>query len=278
MKIALTGASGFVGSELQKKFQNCIVISRNDTQESIVKKLDGVDVVINLAGAPIMKRWSESYKKVLLESRIESTKKLVNAVNQSDVKQFISTSAVGIYPDNSVCDEDCDDISKDFLGSLAYLWEQTALTCKKPTAILRFGVVLGKEGGALKQMLLPFSLGLGGNIGDGRMMMSWISMNDLMRMYEYIIDKKLTGIFNAVSPESVSNAQFTKALGAVLHRPTFLPFPKFMLKLIFSEGAVVLTGSKEVYPKALLNAGFEFEDASLSGALESILKKGEKHV
>lgn len=278
MKIALTGASGFVGSELQKKFQNCIVISRNDTQESIVKKLDGVDVVINLAGAPIMKRWSESYKKVLLESRIESTKKLVNAVNQSDVKQFISTSAVGIYPDNSVCDEDCDDISKDFLGSLAYLWEQTALTCKKPTAILRFGVVLGKEGGALKQMLLPFSLGLGGNIGDGRMMMSWISMNDLMRMYEYIIDKKLTGIFNAVSPESVSNAQFTKALGVVLHRPTFLPFPKFMLKLIFSEGAVVLTGSKEVYPKALLNAGFEFEDASLSGALESILKKGEKHV
>lgn len=268
MKIAMTGATGFVGSALRKRFNKCVIIERKDSVEDIIIKLKGVDVVINLAGAPIIKRWSESYKRTLLESRVETTKKLVEAINQSGVKQLISTSAVGIYPDATSCDESCDKVADDFLGSLATLWERTALTCNKPTAILRFGIVLGKKGGALAQMLTPFRLGVGGIIGNGKMMMSWISIEDLVGIYEFIIDKELTGIYNAVAPTPIDNRTFTKALGKALHRPTIFPLPECVLKLIYSEGAIVLTGSKEVYPRALLDAGYTFKHARIEEAFE----------
>ncbi|MCW8821650.1 MAG: NAD-dependent epimerase/dehydratase family protein, partial [Sulfurovum sp.] len=210
MKIALTGASGFVGTALQECFDNCVIIDRKDDEDIILKKLQDVDVVINLAGAPIIKRWSDPYKKILLSSRIESTERLVNAVNKSNISHFISTSAIGIYPDNKVCDESCTDIADDFLGELAHKWEEEALLCHKSTSILRFGVILGKDGGALAQMITPFSLGVGGIIGNGKMMTSWIHLDDLMGMYQYIVNRHLTGIFNATSPNPVSNYTFTK--------------------------------------------------------------------
>jgi len=268
MKIAMTGATGFVGSALRKHFSDCVIIKRDETLEEITAKLKDVDVVINLAGAPIIKRWSESYKRVLIESRVETTKKLVEAINQSDVKQFISTSAVGIYPDDTSCDEHCEKVADDFLGSLATLWERTALTCNKPTAILRFGIVLGREGGALAQMLTPFRLGVGGTIGNGKMMMSWISIEDLVGIYAFLIENKLSGIYNAVAPTPIDNYTFTKALGKALHRPTLFPLPECVLELIFSEGAIVLTGSKEIYPRALLDAGYTFKHARIEEALE----------
>lgn len=271
MKIALTGASGFVGHHLKQNFEHISVIERDDSEDKILAKLDSVDVVINLAGAPIVKRWTPSYKKVLTSSRIDGTIRLVNAINKSNVKHFISTSAIGIYPDNKVCDESSNEIADDFLGELAVAWEGEALKCKKPTSILRFGVVLG-DGGALGKMLPPFKLGLGGIIADGEMMTSWIDIDDLMRIYAFIIEKKLTGIFNAVSPNPVSNYEFTKALGSVLRRPTLFPLPEFVLKLIFGEGSTVLTGSKEVYPKALKEAGFEFKYKTITQSLEHILK------
>lgn len=271
MKIALSGASGFVANAIKQKFPNHIAIGRNDTVEQIKEKLKDVQVVINLAGAPIIKRWSESYKKVLYASRIETTKKIVQAINESDVEYFISTSAVGIYPDGKRCDESCE-AGDDFLGHLALDWEATAFTCKKPTAVLRFAIVLGKDGGALKQMLLPFQLGLGGIIGDGKMMTSWVDLEDLVRMYEFLIDKRLSGVFNASAPNPVTNYEYTKTLGKVLHRPTIFPLPEFVLKLIFGEAASILIGSKEVYPKALLDAGFEFKYPTIQTSLEHILK------
>jgi len=271
MKVALTGASGFVGTALQGHFKDTIYIHRGDDEEMILQKLEGVDVVINLAGAPIIKRWSDPYKKVLQESRINTTATLVRAINRSDVKHFISTSATGIYPDDKSCDESCTDVAGDFLGLLAYEWEAEALKCNKPTTILRFGVILGKDGGALAQMITPFKLGVGGIIGNGKMMTSWIHMDDLMGIYKYVIDKHLTGIFNATAPNPVSNYTFTKALGKALHRPTILPIPEFALRIMYGEAASVLTGSKEVYPRKILDAGYTFIYSNIEDALSQIV-------
>ena len=271
MKIALTGASGFVGTALQKHFKDCVIIDRKDDEPAIVKKLHDVDVVINLAGAPIIKRWSDPYKKILLNSRIKSTEQLVNALNKSNVSHFISTSAIGIYPDGKRCDESCTEIANDFLGELAHKWEEEALACHKPTTILRFGVILGKEGGALAQMLTPFKWGVGGIIGNGKMMTSWIDIEDLLRIYHFIIEHHITGTFNAVSPTPVTNYTFTKTLGKVLNRPTILPIPEFVLGIMYGEAASVLTGSKEVYPKALKEKGFVFAYEDLETSLKHIL-------
>lgn len=267
MKVALTGANGFVGSHLMKIFTNNVVINRNDTEEQILKKLDGVYAVFNLAGAPIIKRWSKAYKKVLLSSRIDTTKKIVNAINKSDVKYFISTSAIGAYPDGAAFDDDYEGYGDDFLGSLTSQWEEEANKCTKLTTVVRFGVILGSDGGALAQMLPPFKLGVGGIIGDGKMMTSWIDIEDLVRIYEYILQTQLTGIINATAPNPVTNYVFTKALGKQLHRPTLFPLPEFVLKLLFGEGATVLTGSKEVYPKRLLESGFEFKYKEINSSL-----------
>lgn len=273
MKIAITGASGFVGTTLQKIFLDSVVISRHDDEAAILKKIKDVDVVINLAGAPIIKRWDETYKKVLYTSRINTTKTLVNVLNQSDIKHFISTSAIGIYPDNKVCDETSKEIASDFLGYVASAWEAEALKCTKPTTILRFGVIMGADGGALAKMLLPFRLGLGGVIGDGKMMTSWIDIDDLMRIYQFVIDNKLEGIFNATTPNPVSNREFTKALSKVLHRPSIFPLPIFVLKLIYGEASTVITGSKEVYPRALVDAGFQFHYEEINSSLSHLLKE-----
>ncbi len=271
MKVALTGASGFVGTALQDHFKEVVYLHRDDSEELILQKLDGVDVVINLAGAPIIKRWSDPYKKILLESRIKTTETLVRAVNRSHIQHFISTSAIGVYPDDIRCDENCTEVSGDFLGLLASKWESEALQCVKPTTILRFGVILGKEGGALAQMITPFKWGVGGIIGDGKMITSWIHMDDLMGMYHFIIDNKLTGIFNATAPKPVTNYTFTIALGKALHRPTTLPIPKFVLNIMYGEAASVLTGSKEVYPDKIIKAGYKFKFEDIENALQDIV-------
>jgi uncharacterized protein (TIGR01777 family) len=271
MKVAITGASGFVSSHLTQTFSDFVSIHRNDTEEEILKKLQGVDVVFNLAGAPIIKRWDEAYKRVLISSRVDTTKRLVNAINKSDVKQLISTSAIGAYPDGNAYDESFLGYGDDFLASLTQEWENEAKKCNKPTAIIRFGVILGSDGGALAQMLTPFKFGVGGIIGDGKMMTSWIDVDDLVRIYEHMITNKLTGIFNATAPLPVSNYVFTKALGKVLNRPTIFPLPEFVLKLLFGEGSTVLTGSKEVYPNALRESGFMFKYPDIESSLKHLL-------
>lgn len=271
MKVAMSGASGFVANALKEVFSDVVVIERGDSVEQIVKKLQGVHAVFNLAGAPIATRWDEAYKKVLYSSRIDTTKKLVSAINQSDVEHFISTSAVGIYPNNLTCNEECTTFGNDFLGKLAIDWESEAKKCTKRTTILRFGVVLGKGGGALEKMVPPFKLGLGGIIGDGRMITSWIDLDDLVRIYQFVLEQKLEGVFNASSPNPVTNYTFTKTLGKVLNRPTWIPLPAFIVKMLFSEGATVLLDSKEAHPKALLDKGFVFKYGTLEESLRKIL-------
>ncbi len=270
LRIALTGASGFIGTRLKKIIGQPVVIQREDSLETIRAKLQGVDAVINLAGAPIIKRWTSSYKQTLVSSRINTTRKLVEAMKGTTIRHFISTSATGIYPNDKECDESCPEVASDFLGKLAKQWEEEALKCEKKTAILRLGVVLGKEGGALKKMLLPFKLGLGGPIGDGSMIMSWIDIEDLVRIYSFILDQGSSGIFNAVSPRPVTNREFSKELGRILKRPTLFPVPRIVLRLLYGQAASVLTASKIVYPSRLLNEGFRFLYPDISSCLSHI--------
>ena len=271
MRVALSGASGFIGSHLRKRFENCVVINRDDSEEDIAQKLKDVDVVINLAGASVVQKWDEEYKKELLSSRVDTTRKIVNAINQSAVKQLISASAIGVYPDNKPCDESCEEFADDFLSNMVQKWEAEARKCEKTTTILRFGVVLGADGGAFGTMLPTFKMGLGGTVGNGTMMTSWIDIEDLMRVFEFVMDKELSGVFNAVSPNPITNFAYTKAIGKALFRPTFFPLPLIVAKMLFGEGVIVLTGSKEIYPKALQKSGFEFNYPDINSSLKHLL-------
>jgi len=263
MRVAIVGGKGFIGRNLVKEFDS-IIIDKNDNLEKIKK----ADIVINLAGVTIMKRWSESYKKLLYSSRIETTRKLVEIINNSNIKYFISTSAIGIYL-NSACDEESE-LGDNFLANLAKEWEREALNCNKKTAILRLGVVIGKDGGAVKQMLLPFKLNLGATIGNGCNYMSFIDIRDLIRVYKFLIEKELTGIFNATAPFYTTNYEFSKTLAKALNKKMFLKMPKFVLKILYGEGAEVLTSSQRVLPNRLLKEGFKFNYPTIEKSLFSL--------
>ena len=272
MKIAITGSTGFIGSHLCSYFPDVIPLTRKDFETGLLaEKISQSDMVINLAGSPIIKRWTKAYRKELVESRLQTTRQVVKAVNESGVTHLVSASAIGIYPDDKPCDESCRERGTDFLADLTAKWEEEAGQCSKRLTIVRFGVVLGKGGGALSKMLVPFRLGLGGPIGTGDMIMSWIALEDVARLMEFIIDSGLTGVFNAVSPNPVSNREFSKSLAGVLHRPAIFPVPEFVLKLIFGQAATVLTASKEVYPRRAMEAGFRFRLPEIRPALEYIL-------
>lgn len=279
--IAITGASGFVGTSLTKYFSNLgykiIAISRDilNNQEKLKDTLNQTDIVINLAGANIINRWSDSYKKLLYSSRIDTTSKIVNAINsiENKPKLLISTSAVGIYDNKSTHNEN-GTFSNDFLSNLCQDWEKEALKANNETtkvAIFRFGIVLGRDGGAFAKMITPFKLGLGGIIGSGNQAFSYIHISDLLRAYQFVIENKFSGVFNLTAPKPTTNLLFTRALGKALRRPTIFPVPEFILKLIFSEGAKVLTDGQDVIPEKLLSLGFKFEYKNIEETLQALI-------
>lgn len=282
-KITISGASGFVGKALMSYFERqsyqVVAIKRADLsdEQRLIEILDGSEVVINLSGANIIHRWSESYKKLLYSSRIDTTKALVEAMESCNnrPKLFISTSAVGIYKNDKVYSEYNLNLNDDFLANLCKDWEAQALKADDlsiRTAIFRFGIVLGSEGGALAKMLTPFRLGVGGTIGDGSQAFSFIHIDDLLSAYEYLIESdSLEGIFNLTSPNPTTNYALTKALGKSLKRPTILPLPEFVVNLIFGEGAKVLTDGQSALPKRLLDSGFEFRYESIEETIDSLL-------
>ena len=279
--IAMTGANGFVGQALTKHFEasrmQVVAIPRAVLNQP--KELDSIinksDIVINLAGASIISRWSASYKELLYHSRIDTTKAIVDAMERCSSKPqlFISTSAVGIYPQKGVYSEDDALLGDDFLAELCKSWEAEALKASGigiRTAIFRFGIVLGKDGGALAKMIAPFKLGVGGVIGDGSQAVSFIHRDDLMAAYMHIIEHDtLEGVFNLTAPTPTTNRGLTKALGEYLNRPTLLPLPAFILKLLLGEGASILTEGQSVLPKRLLESGFVFEYPTIESALKS---------
>ncbi|MCT7600528.1 TIGR01777 family oxidoreductase [Aliarcobacter butzleri] len=278
--IAISGANGFVGTSLTNFFSsfgyNIVPLSRDilNNKSKLEEVLNSADIVINLAGANIINRWSESYKKLLYSSRIDTTSKIVNAISSisNKPKLLISTSAVGIYDNKSIYDEN-GSFSNDFLSNLCQDWEKEALKAKNETtkvAIFRFGIILGKDGGALQKMITPFKFGLGGTIGSGKQAFSFIHINDLLNAYKFVIENDYDGVFNLTAPTPTTNKGLTLALGKTLKRPTILPVPEFVLKLIFSEGARVLTDGQSAIPKKLLDLGFEFKFKTIEETIENL--------
>ena len=282
--LAITGSSGFVGTNLKKHFMkngfNVIGIKREELKddENLVNIIESSDIVINLAGANIINRWTDKYKELLYSSRLDTTKALISAMKKANKKPelFISTSAVGIYKNTTCYDEETFEYENDFLANLCKDWEEEAFKANQMgirTAIFRFGIVLGKDGGALDKMLTPFKFGLGGTIGKGLQSFSFIHLKDLLNAYSFVYEnKELDGIFNLTAPKPTTNYDFTKALGKSLSRPTILPVPEFILNMIFSEGAKVLTDGQCVKPKRLIDNGFKFEFKNIDSCLNDLLK------
>lgn len=282
MIIAISGAGGFIGTQLTSFFQNkgneLRRISRINAGTSIIeiaRLLTGVDVIINLAGAPIVGRWNKNYKKILFDSRVVTTRKIVEAVKLLDIKPkiLISASAVGIYSQEGVQTEYKFQLADDYLGEICSAWEKEAKKAAPFTrvAIIRLGMVLGKNGGALSRMLPLFRLGLGGKIASGKQGFSWIHINDMIKAVQFLTEnEQLSGEFNLTAPEVVDNSKFTKVLAKVLKRPAFFNVPSFALKIVFGEGAIAVTGGQFAPPKHLLDEGFQFSFPDLEGALSDI--------
>jgi len=296
MNILITGASGLIGQALSRHFvdsgHHVIPLVRSSSPEpfcwqpdqGLINLDDSVrlDVVINLAGPGVAdRRWSSERKRELLESRVDATLLLSEALakREQQPEVFISASAIGFYGPRD--DDPVDESSESgdgFLAELARQWEMATSAAESAgirTVHARFGIVLSDSGGALARMLLPFKLGLGGVIGSGKQGMSWVSMHDLARIFDFLIDsEELSGAINVVAPNPVSNREFTKALGKVLKRPTLLPMPAIQARLLFGEMAeeILLTGAR-VLPSRLSAAGFEFTEPDLEQALRSVLNR-----
>jgi len=291
MKIAIAGATGLVGKQLTKyltsKGHEVSAIRREGSPEAPYPQvtpdyLEQFDALINLAGENIAAgHWTDEQKKKILDSRVNTTRALVSTLNQTKNKPtvFINTSAIGIYGNRGadLINEESS-AGKSFLADVCRAWEAEANKAQRQNlrvAIARFGVVLDPKGGALNKMLLPFKMGAGGILGDGRQYMSWIGMHDLVRAIEYILETdSLKGPINMTAPNPATNQDFTSALGHVLHRPTIFPAPAFVLNIVLGQMAqeMLLEGNR-VMPDQLTSEGFKFDYPNLENALKHEIEK-----
>jgi uncharacterized protein (TIGR01777 family) len=301
MRALVTGATGFVGQHLLARLDQPIVLSRNAARarQSLARfkveafdwdpatgppphnTFDGVDAVFHLAGDPIAEgRWTSEKKRRIRESRIVGTRNLIEGLAKLATRPrvLVSASAVGYYGSrgDQILDESASSGS-DFLAEVCQAWEkesQIATELGIRVVNIRTGVALGREGGALKKMLLPFRFGLGGPLGDGQHWMSWIHVDDLAELSIAAAENEgLRGPVNGVAPNPVTNRQFTAALAASLHRPAFFRAPYAALRVALGEVADVLFSSQRAVPKAAIDAGFQFRYPDLQHALDSILKR-----
>jgi uncharacterized protein (TIGR01777 family) len=284
MNVAISGITGLIGRALHDRMigngHRVTRLSRDDFKLSrahLAQKLEGIDAVVHLSGAPILKKWTPQYKRIIYSSRVDSTSRLVSAINDMEKPPgvFVSASAVGIYDTFEVHDEYSTVYADDFLGNLCVDWEGEALkvdTSRVRLSIIRLGMVLSTSAGALKKMLLPFKLGLGGKIGDGLQPMPFIHIDDLTRAVDWIINNKnAKGIFNMVAPHMISNLEFTKALAAILHRPALFTIPEFALKLLYGETSGVLIKGQKVISKRLAEEGIQFNNTDIHSTLSNLL-------
>lgn len=302
MRALVTGATGFVGKRLLARLENPVVLSRDGAraEKSLAQfhvkayswdpltgpppegAFDGVDTVIHLAGEPVAEgRWTAAKKQRLRDSRILGTRNLVQGLAMLAVKPkvLVSASAVGYYGSqgDSVLTEEADP-QDDFLAQLCADWERESHAARELGMRVvnpRIGIVLGEHGGALAKMLPPFYFGLGSPLGSGQQFMPWVHIDDLIGLILFAAESdKLQGAMNATAPTPVTNREFTKTLGRVLGRPTFLPaVPPLMLKLMFGEFAEVLLMSQRAVPQAAQAAGYPFKFRELEPALRDVLKK-----
>lgn len=302
MKILITGATGMIGKEIVALLlQNnhtihYLTTSREKIQnkpnyygffwnpeQSIIDEncLMGVDAIIHLAGATVSKRWTNSYKEEIIESRVLTTNLLYKALKDypNQVKQVVSASAIGIYPDSltEVYTEESLKVSHDFLGTVVQKWEESVdvfSVLKIKVCKIRIGLVLSDKGGALAEMVKPIQLGLGSPFGCGMQMQSWIHINDLVELFYFAVDNQLEGVFNAVSPNAVTNKELTKTIAKVLGKPLFMPaVPKFAMQLLLGEMHQLLFSSQHVSSEKIQKKQFHFRFIELEPALLDLLKK-----
>ena len=290
-RVAITGASGLLGSALAVRFREDggtvhrlkrgtraldPDIAWNPDADTIdAAGLEGVDAVVNLAGESLLQRWTEGRKRRIRESRVRGTALLARTLAglRQPPRVLLSASAIGIYGDRG--EEELDERSSagsDFLASVAREWEQATEPARAAgirVALLRTGVVLSRHGGALAKMLLPFRIGIGGRIGAGKQWMSWIALADWIRATLFLLSSgALAGPVNLVAPNPVPNQVFAKTLARVLSRPALAPVPSGAIGLLFGEmGRATILASQRIHPRRLLEAGFEFEYPTLEGAL-----------
>jgi uncharacterized protein len=293
MRIVIAGGSGFIGEPLVRRLvargDDVAVLSRNPakvragrglawdgrTQGPWSEEAASADAVVNLAGENVGEgRWTDERKKKLVASRLDATGAIVQALRNAPPRErvLVNASAVGYYGVRG--DEELDEHGTrggGFLAELVEKWEAAAREAESLArlVILRFGVALAPEGGALKKMMLPFKLGAGGPIGSGAQWMSWIDRDDAVRMVEWALDNRgARGVYNATAPQPVRNRDFTRALGRAVHRPAFMPAPAFALRLAFGEMAEeMLLGGQRVVPRRAEREGFRFDLPTLDASL-----------
>jgi len=299
MKILITGATGLIGRALCHVFNEdghtIVGVSRSSRKPAGLNvgemyqwdsqagpppeaALDQVDAVINLAGEPVAaKRWSDQQKKSIRESRIITTRNLVEGMRRAkrQPQVFVSSSAVGYYGNRG--DERLEETSppgRGFMSDLCVEWEREAMPASElgiRVVLVRTGVVFSADGGALDKILPPFKLGVGGRLGSGKQWFPWIHIDDIVGIFRHSFLNAVTGPINGAAPEAATNAEFTRELGHTLHRPTFLPVPEIALRILMGEVADVLFDSQRVIPAAALASGYEFRYPQLGPALANVL-------
>lgn len=296
MKILIAGGSGLIGTALSKalvsKGHEVIVLTRNPSGKSNSEGIsfakwnpnrfeidqeavNGCDTIVNLAGASVAQRWTSSAKKEILNSRVNSTRTIVQALEHTQSKTLINASAIGIYPFG---DDELDEKSatgKGFLQDVVRKWEDEGRKTNNShrTAFIRIGVVLATEGGALEKLMPIFKLGLGSPVGSGQQWQSWIHIDDLVALFiQSIEDSSLKGIINGVSPNPVTNQEFSKELASALSKPFWAPkVPGFVLKMIFGEMSQVILRSQKVISTRQKDYGFHCKYATIDQAFNNLV-------
>ena len=297
MKVLITGATGLVGQAIIKELENlnidyCFLTTSKEKlipnksfywqpkNNQIDKNaFENVTHIINLAGSSISKPWTSSYKKEILNSRIEALQTLFNFLkNEShQVKHLITASAIGIYPsdENKIYDENEMSTNPEFLGQTVKKWEEATLqfsTLKLPISIIRIGIVFDKNNGALPQIVKPIKYFAGAVMGNGNQWLSWIHIEDLAKIFTFFTQNQLVGIFNAAAPNPITNKNLTYLIAKNLKRKIFLPsVPKFMMKLILGERHALLFDSQKVSSNKIMKEGFIFKHIDLENSIKKII-------
>ena len=295
MKIVITGSSGLIGSALvrdceKKNFEVLKLVRRapkqeNESQWDPIKGIVDLNVlekataIVNLAGAGVGdRRWSKKYKKLILDSRVNSTETLANAIVnlKTPPSVFVSGSAIGFYGDTAdVAVDENANLGEGFLSDVVFNWEYAAQRVRSNNIRVvhpRTGLVMSKRGGLLKKILPLFKLGLGGKLGNGKQYWSYISLEDEIRAIHHVIDDvRLTGGVNFTNPNPVTNAEFTKSLSSVVNRPAFLNVPSLALKIALVEFSIEALGSSRILPSKLKAAGFKFNQPDILSTLNSAI-------
>ena len=300
MKILITGATGLVGRELISRcLEQGISVNFLTTREEKINSVSGaqgylwkpeieqidnscfddVNAIVNLAGSPIAVRWTSANRKKILQSRIQSLKTLYKGLQQSvpgSVECLVTASAIGIYPHSftTYYSENETEVSQDFAGQVVKAWEEEAKKLQEvvpKVAMVRIGLVLSGQGGALPKMAAPVRSFVGAAFGSGEQWQSWIHIGDLAKMILFLIEKELDGIFNGVAPNPVTQNKLIKELAHIFKRPVFFPnIPNFALKLLLGKMSEILTSSQRVSCKKIESLGFQFDYLNVCRALESI--------